>query len=278
MAGKIAIWIDGVRSSSLQLPDRGLDFGDGLFETFLVHEGIPLFTDYHLDRLSLGLQTLGLPDCLDNVRPQLLDAASAAGQEGRWAALRLSVVRGPGPRGYAPAINAMPRILIYVTKLDGDCAKMAPRAVLCISNLRLSIQPQLARIKHLNRLEQIMAAVQAQHERTDEGILFDQAGHLTSVIAGNIFLVSNGELLTPLLVECGVAGTRRRLIIEQWAPSIGLSVRETRLALADLHDAEQVFYSNSLQTVRPIAQIGDREWENHDVCEALFQRFLKELP
>jgi 4-amino-4-deoxychorismate lyase len=151
-------------------------------------------------------------------------------------------------------------------------------AVLSVAELRLSDQPLLARIKHLNRLEQVMASVQAQSVDTEEAVMFDKAGHLTSVIAGNIFLVCHGELLTPVLVECGVAGTRRRLIIEKWAHEIGLKIRETRLSSAELFQADEVFYSNSLQTVRPIAKIGNKSWESHNVCKALFQRFLEELP
>jgi 4-amino-4-deoxychorismate lyase len=277
VSGKIAIWLDGTRTSSLPLPNRGLDFGDGVFETFLVYEGNPLFPEYHLDRLRLGLQVLGIPFCLDTVHSQLGTAAREVGKEVRWATLRLNVLRGQGPRGYSPAKTSTPQILIYVSRLDRECAKMDKRAVLCVAKIRLSTQPLLARIKHLNRLEQIMAAAQAQSEGHDESFMLDQAGYLTSVIAGNIFLVCDGQLLTPSLIECGVAGTRRRLIIEKWAPAIGLNVTETRISMSELYRAEEVFYSSSLQTVRSIAKLGDRNWEKHDVCEALFQRFLKEL-
>lgn len=277
MSEIITIWIDGTRATSLPLPDRGLDFGDGIFETFLVREGEPLFSEYHLDRLRLGLRTLGIPDCLEAVRTQLAAAANEAGGQARWVILRLSVLRGIGARGYAPANTSTPRILIYASRMERDCEKLDQGAVLCLAKIRLAMQPLLARVKHLNRLEQIVAAAQSQSEGTDEGLILDQKGHLTSVIAGNLFLVCDGELQTPLLIECGVAGTRRRLIIEQWAPGIGLQVRETRLTMSDLLRAEEVFYSNSLQTVRPIARIGNRVWENHGVCEALFQRFLAAL-
>lgn len=278
MSRQPTIWLDGARTDSLSLPDRGLDFGDGLFETILVYKGTPLFSEYHLDRLALGLKVLGLRNCLESVESQLQHAARATIRDTQWAVLRLSVIRASGPRGYTPAIDSTPRILMYATILDRDCAKMDRCAALCIARIRLSAQPALARIKHLNRLDQIMAAVQTQEEGADEAIMLDQVGHLTSVIAGNIFLVSDGMLLTPFLHDCGVAGTRRRLIIEKWAPAIGLKVRETRLSLSDLECAEEVFYSNSIVTVRPIASLNDQRWENHSVCEALFQRYLEDLP
>ena len=161
--------------------------------------------------------------------------------------------------------------------LDRDCGQMNTAATLGVASIRLSKQPLLAGIKHLNRLEQVLAAAQAQAEGTDECIVLDQTDHLTCVVAGNLFLVRSGELLTPKLLDCGVLGTRRRLIIEKWAPSIGLQVREVRLKLSDLLTAEEVFYSNSLQTVRPVIRLGEQSWDNHSVCTALFQRYLEEF-
>jgi 4-amino-4-deoxychorismate lyase len=275
---QFAIWLDGTPTSVLPLPDRALDFGDGLFETLLVHQGEPLFTELHLQRLAQGLRALAIPDCLDAARKQLEASAYAAGQENwRWAILRLTVIRGSGARGYTPSVNLKPHILICVSCLDRDCRLLSTAATLCVAEIRLSKQPFLAHIKHLNRLEQVLAAAQAQAEGTDECIMLDQTDYLTSVVAGNLFLVRHGELLTPKLVDCGVLGTRRRLIIEKWAPSIGLNVREVRLTLSDLHTAEEVFYSNSLQTVRPIARLNEQCWDNRNVCEALFQKYLEEL-
>ena len=180
-------------------------------------------------------------------------------------------------RGYAPPPVSNPRILISVTSIERDCGQLAKPAILCIAKVRLSSQPLLARIKHLNRLEQVLAASHAQTQETDECVVLDQTDHLTSVAAGNLFLLRHGELLTPQLVDCGVSGTRRRLIIENWAALIGLKVQETKLTLADLRTAEEVFYSNSLLTVRPIARINEMSWKNHNVCEALFRCFQGEL-
>ncbi len=249
-----------------------------MFETLLVYHGKPLYTELHLERMAQGLRALALPDCLAAVQQQL---ASAAGEsvlaKCPWAVLRVSVIRGPGLRGYAPSVNSSPRILISVARLDRDCGQIATAASLCVATVRLSSQPLLAQIKHLNRLEQVLAAAQSQAYDADECIVMDQANHLTSVAAGNLFLVRHGELLTPKLIDCGVLGTRRRLIIEKWAPAIGLRIRETILTLADLQTAEEVFYSNSLQTVRPVGRLSEMYWDNHSVCNALFKRFQDDL-
>ena len=279
MSQQSAIWLDGTPTSVLPLPDRGLDYGDGLFETLLVHDGKPLYTELHLERLAQGLRALALPDCVSAARQQLENAADVFFHHNKclWAALRLTITRGPGKRGYTPCINAMPRILIQIGCLDRDCGQMGKAATLGVAVIRLSKQPLLAGIKHLNRLEQVLAAAQAQAEGTDECIVLDQTDRLTCVVAGNLFMVRHGELLTPKMLDCGVLGTRRRLIIEKWAPSIGLHVREVSLTLSDLQTAEEVFYSNSLQTVRPVVRVTEQCWDDHSVCKALFQRYQEDL-
>ena len=269
------IWLDGTPTVTLPLPDRGFDFGDGVFETMLIHQGAPLFADLHLERLSLGLKALAIPDCIAAARQQLDSVTGAI--HGRWSVLRLSVSRGSSQRGYAPPEDAVPRILISVSQLDRDCGQISTAAKLCFANIRLAMQPYLARIKHLNRLEQVLAAAQVKAEGVDEAILLDQNGHLASVVAGNLFLVHEGQLLTPKLDNCGILGTRRRLIIERWAPALGLAVRESTLTLRDLQAADEIFYSNSLQGVRPVSRIGQQKWDAHGVCEAIFQRYQEEL-
>jgi len=274
-----AIWLDGTPTSVLPLPDRGLDYGDGLFETLLVHRDKPLYTELHMGRMAHGLRVLALPDCLKAARQQIESAANTAFNQYKWqwAVLRLSVTRGSGQRGYAPFANALPRILVQISCLDRDGGQMNTAATLAVASIRLSKQPLLAGIKHQNRLEQVLAAAQAQAEGADECIMLDQNDHLSCVVAGNLFVVRSGKLLTPKLSDCGVLGTRRRLIMEKWAPSIGLEVREVRLKLSDLLTAEEVFFSNSLQTVRPISRLSEQHWDSHSVCAALFQRYLEEL-
>lgn len=277
MSLQSAFWLDGTPTTALPLPDRSADFGDGVFETLLLHRGTPLFLDLHFARLGRGLEALAIPDCRPVAHQQVELVLGAIDATWQWAVMRLSIIRSPGPRGYAPTQHQHPRILICVTHIERDCTKMSPGATMGVATIRLAAQPALARIKHMNRLEQVLAARQAQAQQVDECFVLDQAEQLVSVIAGNIFLVRAGELLTPSLVDCGVCGTRRELIIEKWAPSIGLQVREEGLTLLDLHSAEEVFYSNSLQTVRPIARWGEQYWNKHEVCDALFRRYLEDL-
>lgn len=103
--------------------------------------------------------------------------------------------------------------------------------------------------------------------------MLDQSGQLVSVVAGNLFLLHEGRLQTPVLVDCGIAGTRRRLVMERWAGAVGLPVQESTLSLQDLESADEVFYCNSLVGLRPVASFGQRRWHSHTVCQALFEQY-----
>ena len=278
MVGITATWLDGTPVTALPLPDRGFDYGDGVFETLLLRRGQPLYPALHLERLQRGLTTLKFPSCLDTVEQYLQQALSeAAGFDWPWAALRITVSRGGGPRGYTPPDPARPRTLLTATALARDPLQIAAPATLGLATLRCASQPALAGIKHLNRLEQVLAALEASEAGVDEALMLDQAGNLVSVTSGNIFLVHDGNLLTPPLVTCGIAGTRRRLILQQLAPACGLAVRETPLGLEQLERCDEAFYSNSLLGMRPIGRFAAHTWSSHPVCEELFDRYCGEL-
>lgn len=255
-----------------------MDFGDGLFETLLLHRGAPLFIDLHMQRLQRGLQILAFPECLDATRQHLMRAASEVRDMGwRWTALRLTLSRGPGPRGYAPPVTSKPRTIITASELPQDCQQMRTPAALSLATVRWPTQPALAGLKHLNRLEQVLAAAERSAAGTDEAVMLDQSGRLVSVVAGNLFLLHGSRLQTPALIDCGIAGTRRRLVMERWAGELGLPVQESALSLQDLEAADEVFYCNSLLGLRPVASFGQRRWSRHTVCQALFEQYRGEL-
>ena len=208
MPGDAVIWLDGAETSSLPLPDRGLDFGDGLFETLLVKGGRPLFPDLHLARLQRGCQALAFPDCSTTVRAHLGTATSAIAARGwHWASLRITLTRGAGPRGYAPPRDAQARFIITATRRDETTVNMATPAELHLASVRWPTQPALAGLKHLNRLEQVLAAREYRNAEADEAVMLDQQGRVVSVAAGNLFIVIDGEILTPGLDQCGILGT-----------------------------------------------------------------------
>ena len=278
MTDEPAIWIDGREGRELPLPDRGLDYGDGLFETLLLKQGAPLFLDVHLARLGRGLEILAFPALRGAIEKQLQQACDdITSREWPWTALRLTVTRGSGPRGYAPPAESHPRIVITATRLQRDCTKLSLPLVLSTADIGWPEQPALSGVKHLNRLEQVLAAAQAQREGVDDCLMLDRDGNAVSTTSGNLFLCVDDTLLTPPLGRCGIAGTRRELVMRKWAPSIGLSVAEQHIEPTMITRAQEVFVSNSLIGLRPVASVPGVNWSGHALCEALFQRYREDL-
>jgi branched-subunit amino acid aminotransferase/4-amino-4-deoxychorismate lyase len=135
----------------------------------------------------------------------------------------------------------------------------------------------LAGLKHSSRLDQVLAAREYSALALDEAVMLDQRGGPVAVVGGNLLLVLDGELRTAPMYDCGVAGTRRQLVLESWAPALGLAVREEPYTCAQVEEADEVFYSNSLLGLRPVAQFGQRRWTSHPVCAALFTAYQSDL-
>ncbi len=273
MSGLGVTWVDGVLAQSLPLPDRGLDFGDGLFETVLIVDGQPVFFNLHLQRLERGLRALKFPNCVSLVKTQVASILNSRNFN-RLVAMRVTITRGEGPRGYAPPDASTPRIIITCANLpDDQYKKFALPARLSMAKIRWGCQPDLAGLKHLNRLEQVMAAAEKTKAAVDEVVMSGQDGSIISVSSGNIFLYADGDLITPDLSECGVRGTRRELILESLAPALGLSTRVARVSEALLEEADEVFYCNALVGVRPVAHYAGRRWQRYGISEALHELY-----
>tara|TARA_R110002110_G_scaffold14698_1_gene67615 strand:+ start:31958 stop:32803 length:846 start_codon:yes stop_codon:yes gene_type:complete len=272
-------WLNGQPTEALPVPDRALEFGDGLFETLLLRHSEPVYLELHLQRLQAGLETLRFPPCIDAARRHILAACAETTPDAHnpWQALRITVSRGAGPRGYTPPVSAQPRFLVALHALERDALLQLPAASLGITQMQWSEQPLLAGIKHLNRLEQVLACDELSRLGVDEALMLGQSGQVVSVTAGNLFAVSGGKLVTPVLDVCGIRGTRRQSIIERWAPALGIPVIETRLTVADIHSADEVFFCNSLIGLRPVDSFQSREWQRHPVCGALHAQYRQEL-
>ncbi len=275
MVSEANTWIDGVPADALPLPDRAFAYGDGLFETILLRGDQPLLSEFHLDRLGTGLQRLHFPDCLESVRKHLAQAAASSPDSSPFRVLRLTVSRGAGPRGYAPPADCRPRVIISVSALASDPTEMAAPANLGETAVRWARQPLLAGLKHLNRLEQVLAAADCDAQGADEVLLLEQSGAPLSVSAGNLFLVAGKSLLTPVLNEAGIAGTRRRLVLERLATACGLRVTESRLELSQLLGADELFYCNTVVGLRPVAAFRDRRWRRHPVTRDLHAAYVE---
>jgi 4-amino-4-deoxychorismate lyase len=141
---------------------------------------------------------------------------------------------------------------------------------------RLARQPALAGLKHLNRLEQVLARAEWRDPAIADGLMFDTDGLLVDGVSSNVFIVSGGHLLTPRLDQCGVAGVLRRLVIERVAPAAGFTVQEAELPAAMLDQADELFLTSSLRGILPVAAIDGRALATQQVTQRL-QRQLCEM-
>jgi 4-amino-4-deoxychorismate lyase len=229
--------VNGEVGGQVDPGDRGLQFGDGVFETVRLKDGRPVLWDRHWSRLCRGLQGLGIPvpreqDCLD-------DFARIA--EAPLAMAKLIVTRGPGPRGYAIPEQVHPtRIVTGGSTLaigdDGHILRLG------VCRTRTACSP-LPGCKHLNRLENVLARREWKPD-WDEGLMLDGYGNLTCGTQSNVFILEADCLLTPPVSQHGVAGTRRGWLLEHGSRR-GLTVREATLPLERVRQAEAVFLTNS---------------------------------
>ena len=250
------VWINGVAQELIPASDRGLAYGDGLFETILVVNGKTTLDEYHWRRLYDSCQRLGIAlnvsQLLDEVAAFLRVCSVDSG------VMKVIVTRGSGGRGYNPQGCLSPRRILSLHPLPvrkPDPGLAGARVRLC--QLRLA-RSALAGLKHLNRLEQVLARDEWQGDYFHEGLLCDDSGHLIEGTMSNLFVVTHlGELITPDLSFCGVSGVCREFVIDL-AHSRGLTVREE--PVSPLLDVAEVFLCNSVNGVWPVVECAGRVW------------------
>jgi 4-amino-4-deoxychorismate lyase len=252
----------------IPVSDRGLNYGDGLFETMRVcNAEIPLLAR-HLDRLEEGLRRLAFPgpdrDALTACVTRALESAGAD-----HGVVKLLVTRGDGGRGYAPPEPASPRLLATVHALPAQPESVLSRGVRagrCRTVLGRS--PVLAGLKHLGRLEQVLAAAEVREAGWDEGVMCDEQGFVVEGTRSNLFLSRGDALITPDLGGCGVAGVLRGLILER-ATQAGEAVEVRQVAYDELMTADEAFFANSVFGLWPVAALGPARWQEFPVCRRL---------
>ena len=239
----LASWVNGEPVSLIALDDRGLQYGDGVFETMAVFAGRIGLLDLHLRRLTESCERLRIP--LAPVARLTAELNAAASGQQR-AVLKLIVTRGSSGRGYrAPVSGVSNRIVTlhawpsYPENWWHDGIRVR------ICKTILSRNPLLAGLKHLNRLEQVMARSEwSEAEDVQEGLMTDSEGAVIEGTMTHLFArLADGELVTPSLDACGVDGVMRRHILEQ-AVRAKISIRTGKLTLQELATARELFVCN----------------------------------
>ncbi|MHC8319343.1 aminodeoxychorismate lyase [Pseudomonas sp. GB2N2] len=249
-------WVDGQPADALSLKDRGLAYGDGLFETIVVRGGQPLLLERHLSRLAQGCSRLAITADHELIRSELLAYATELGE----GVLKLILTRGDSLRGYAPDPLAQARRILQGNPPAAYLAANAEQGVrLFPCTTRLSRQPLLAGLKHLNRLEQVIARSEWQDTEHAEGLMLDLVGRVVEGVFSNLFLVRDGVLITADLKRCGVAGVMRAELLFQ-AESLGIPTQITDITLDQLQWADEVFVCNSVYGIWPVRAYAALSW------------------
>ncbi|MEE4217515.1 MAG: aminodeoxychorismate lyase [Xanthomonadales bacterium] len=247
--------VNGELGDRVSAADRGLHYGDGLFETIAVIDGQPRFWQGHMDRLAAGCERLGLP-----VTPQavLLREVQTVCAGRTTCMVKILLTRGASNIGFQPrAVDEASRVVCSFPwpLVEGNPEILGVDARIC--ELRLGIQPELAGINHLNRLEQVRARAEWNDSRIHEGILLDREDHVVSAIRSNIFLVCGGLILTPRLDRCGIRGVMRAAILAAFRERC----EQRRIGIDMLPEADEIFICNTLHGIYPLKRIDHWEYE-----------------
>jgi len=246
--------VDGAISNHIPADDRGLAYGDGVFETIAMRGGRMALWDGHRDRLQLGCERLGIPAPDPDLLLQELKTV-AAGQPN--CVVKIIVTRGSGGRGYAPPVPANPRRIVSAHPLpEGmeEDARLGVHAVTCL--VRLALQPQLRGIKHLSRLEQVMAAAELAAHPGKQGVLLNTEGYVITGVQANLFAVSGSHLITPRMDRCGVHGVLRNVLLN----AHGGRCERRRVTLDLLQEADEVFLCSAVRGIVPVLSLDQLNW------------------
>jgi 4-amino-4-deoxychorismate lyase len=250
--------INGVPGDMLSVQDRGLAYGDGVFETIAIRDGVCRFQEQHFARLKDGCERLQIPVPEAEImfaESRELTAAIRCG------VLKWTVTRGIGPRGYSPPKTAQPTRIIQVTKSDPPDSSHYRQGVgvrLCAT--RIGRSAALAGCKSLNRLEQVLARAEWSDPNIHEGLMLDEDDHVVCGTMTNVFVVKNGEIITPSLNFSGVSGIMRQQIFAA-AETAGIGIDEQTLTIDDVVNCDEIFLSNAIVGIWPVTTIDSHQFD-----------------
>ncbi|NIJ41398.1 branched-subunit amino acid aminotransferase/4-amino-4-deoxychorismate lyase [Parvibaculum indicum] len=274
------LWLNGeiveAEGAHIAPSDRGFLLGDGLFETLLVLDGRPVLIDAHIARLASAAEILAIPlpfppAALKAACGELL-AANALDNAPR-ASLRVTLTRGPGPRGIAVPPEVSPTLLIAAA--PGAEPPESVRAV--ISTIRRNASSPAAQLKALPYLDNVFAKEEAKLAGADEAILLDTQGHLACASVGNVFFWEGRTLVTPTTDGPILPGITRASVLAL-ARKLDIETEEGRIAPERLLKAEGIFLTNSLTGLLPVEKMDGRKLPAHPETQRLsdaYEAFIR---
>ncbi|WNV04600.1 aminodeoxychorismate lyase [Candidatus Methylospira mobilis] len=266
MADQYLAFVNGVPESKIALTDRGFQYGDGIFTTLPVIREQPVLLGRHIARLQRDCARLSISFPDEHVLRREIETICRQSSD---SVLKIMLTRGSGGRGYRPPLpGATTRVLTTHPLPNYPEAYRQTGIRLARSEINLAINPVLAGIKHMNRLEQILARSACSDPDIQEILMLDVEDYVVEAGMSNIFAVRDKLLQTPLLDRCGVSGVMRAHVIDI-AQAMGLRVEETRMRVESIQQAEEVFLTNSLFPIWPVRCFESRRYDSWPVTRLL---------
>jgi len=245
--------VNGIEQTSIDISDRGLAYGDGLFTTAKIVDGEVILLAKHIERLMYGCQQLRLAmPSIERLTSQLQSVAKLYSQ----AVLKVMITTGSGGRGYSRiGLNDNDtNVIIIISDFPAHYKELALQGIsLGDSQQQIGISPMLAGLKHLNRLEQVLLRAELDERSEDDLVVTNYQGHVVEVTSANLFYWQQGALCTPDLSLSGVNGLIRQEVLSKYPAT---KICET--SLVDLNEAKGMFICNSLMGIIPVKTYNNR--------------------
>ena len=261
--------VNGQATDYLSITNRGLAYGDGVFETISVVNGKPCLWQKHLDRLLRGCNRLGIMfKDISKLEEEVFLISEQAKPHG---VAKIIITRGSKASGYRIQGSAKPLRIVQFQERQVFSEILYKEGIeACFCKQRLAHNPRLARIKHLCRLEQVIARMEWQDEY-HEGIMFDYQNNAIEGTMSNLFIVKDSVLKTPHLNNCGVQGVMREWIMEQ-CNEHHIEVVETEIDRQAILEADGLFFCNALIRFWPVRSLEAHHYDiqvTHQLLERL---------
>ncbi len=258
--------VNGKQSDTISAHDRGLLYGDGVFETIVIRNGKIDFFDQHLQRLAKGCESLLMPKPdIETIRQEVQSLCKGKTDQ----VLKIIITRGQSERGYQIPDNQQTTRIVELTPFPDYPSEYTTNGVsVMLCQHQLGINPALAGIKHLNRLEQVLARNELKNTDFTEGLMMDTNNHVIEGTMTNLFAVKAGKLITPDLSGCGVAGIMRAIVLEL-AEKNNIPCSIAKMTPADLLNSDEIFLTNSLIGIWPVKNIGEQKFKPGEITKKL---------
>lgn len=264
--------------AKISIFDHGFLYGDGIYETLRVYDGVVFLLDEHLERLYRSAMLIGLdiPKDVAGIKAAIYDTLQANNL--RNAYVRLTISRGEGEIGLDPALCKKPTFIVIAKELAEYPRAYYEEGIRIIipvvkRNCREALNPQ---IKSLNFLNNILAKIEAKKADAYEAVMTNVAGHLAEGTICNIFFVKDGVLCTPS-IECGILDGITRSLVLDLALRNDITTKEGAFTPAELYKASEVFITNTTMEVMPVSRVDDVQYKVGEVAKLLHTKYRQEV-